>query len=64
VRAGYCAILLAAPGLAQAATQDGAQGGSDKSDWILLATACVTLVIGRTVVHRRAKSSKATRESH
>jgi len=60
------ALLVVSAALPVAATADtqvsqakSTDDGSSKPDWALLAIACVTLVVGRTVVYRRAKARRS-----
>jgi hypothetical protein len=64
ILAGLFALAAAMPGAVRAASGHGAQADGRAADWTLLAVACVTLVVGRTVVHRRARPGKAPRKSH
>lgn len=56
------ALLVGSAGLPAAAMADARAGQSSEAkddnrpDWALLGVACVTLVVGRTVVSRRAKA--------
>lgn len=53
---GTAALPAAAMADTRASQTATTQDDSDSPDWALLAVACVTLIVGRTVVSRRART--------
>ena len=53
---GTAALPAAAMADTRASQAATTQDDSDSPDWALLAVACVTLIVGRTVVYRRART--------